>query len=280
MKPQRASTTAKLIAAAMVMLHSDPRTRDLVAADTAELSERCLRGGGRWLVASARHPWTRAGWLALERIVLPGIVRHFALRKRWIEKQCRAAISEGFERIIVLGAGFDTLATRLVMENDRIEVIEIDHPATQTAKRAAIDSLSHRLQFLACDLGREDLPASLMNGPRKTVVIAEGLLMYLAEPTVHRLFDQVHALSPAGVRFIFSHLVQWPDGRAGLRPCSRAVELWLRWRGEPFTWALAPQAVPALLQRYGFTLIASATPADLGDGVTLRGENLSCCRAA
>ena len=33
MKPQHASTTAKLIAAAMVMLHNDPRTRGLVAAE-------------------------------------------------------------------------------------------------------------------------------------------------------------------------------------------------------------------------------------------------------
>ena len=174
--------------------------------------------------------------------------------------------------------GFDTLATRLGLGDERIELIEIDHPATQAAKRAAIESLSHRLQFIACDLGRDDLPAALMSDPRKTVVIAEGLLMYLTQPTVERLFDQVRALSPAGVHFIFSHLVQWPDGRAGLRPCSRAINAWLRWRGEPFTWAIEPQAVPALLHRHGFTLMASATPADLGDGVTLQGENLIACR--
>jgi methyltransferase (TIGR00027 family) len=277
-KPQQASTTAKLIAAAMVMLHNDPRTRGLVAAEAAELSERCLRGSDRWLAASARHPVSRAVWLALERRLLPGIVRHFALRKRWIEQQCRAAISGGATRVIVLGAGFDALGTRLGLENKAIEVIEVDHPATQAAKRAAVKP--RPLRFITCDLGRDELPAALMNAPRKTVVIAEGLLMYLDEPVVHRLFDQVRALSPSGVQFIFSHLVLWPDGRAGLRPCSRAIDAWLSWRGEPFTWAIAPQAVPALLQRHGFTLTDSATPADLAEGVTLQGENLVSCRAS
>jgi methyltransferase (TIGR00027 family) len=276
-KPQQASTTAKLIAAAMVMLHSDPRTRRLVAAEAAELSERCLRGEDRWLAASARHPASRAVWLALERLVLPGIVRHFVLRKRWIERQCRAAIADGCRRLIVLGAGFDTLGARLVAQATPIEVIEVDHPATQAAKRAALET--QPLCFIACDLGREALPTTLMNDQRQTVVIAEGLLMYLAEPVVHRLFDQVRALSPSGVQFIFSHLVLWPDGRAGLRPCSRAIDAWLAWRGEPFTWAIAPQAVPALLQRHGFTLIEGATPSDLAADATLQGENLVSCRA-
>jgi methyltransferase (TIGR00027 family) len=282
-KPQQASTTAKLIAAAMVMLHNDPRTSGLVAAETAELSERCLRGGDRWLAASARHAGSRAVWLALERRLLPGIVQHFALRKRWIERHCRAAIADGFTRVIVLGAGFDALGYRLGMQTDRVEVIEVDHPATQAAKRAALDALAPRLKtplhLVACDLAREDLPASLMNDPRKTVVIAEGLLMYLGENTVERLFDAVHALSAADVRFVFSHLVRWPGGRAGLRPCSPVVDAWLAWRGEPFTWAIAPQAVPALLQRHRFTLLDGATPAELAEGGTLQGENLVCCRA-
>lgn len=283
MKPQQASTTAKLIAASLVLLASDPRTRDLVAPEAAALSERWLRRSDRWLAASARHAWSRAGWLALERTVLPGMVRHFAHRKRWIERRCRAAIADGCERVIVLGAGLDTLGCRLRLETDRVDVIEVDHPATQAAKRAAVNSLAPRLhaplRFIACDLADEELPASLMNDPRKTVVIAEGLLMYLGEDQVERLFAAVRALSPAGVQFVFSHLVQWPSGRAGLRPCSRLIDAWLAWRGEPFRSAIAPDAVPALLHRHGFTPIDSATPADLADGVTLQGENLVHCRS-
>jgi methyltransferase (TIGR00027 family) len=284
MKPQQASTTAKLIAASMVLLASDARTRGLVAADAAALSEQFLAGSpsatraDRWLAASARHPLTRRGWRALERWVLPGIVEHYAFRKRWIEEQCRAAIAGGVERVIVLGAGFDTLGCRLCLEASAVEVIEIDHPATQAHKRPAIEALAPRLKaplrLMACDLAREALPAALMNVARKTLVIAEGLLMYLGPDAVDRLFGALHALSPAGVQFVFSHLVRWPNGRAGFRPCSRLVDAWLAWRGEPFTWAIEPQAVAALLAHHRFALVESAMPAGL-----LQGENLLRCRA-
>jgi methyltransferase (TIGR00027 family) len=288
-KPQQASSTAKLIAAGTLLLANDARTSGLVTPEAAALCEHVLAGGpwatraDRWLAASTRHAGSRACWCALERQVLPGIVRHFAHRKRWIERQCCAAIASGCARVIVLGAGFDTLGCRLCLETDQIEVIEVDHPATQAAKRAAIDALPSRLKaplrLIACDLAHDDLPAALLNDPRQAVVIAEGLLMYLDDRAVDRLFGQVHMLSPAGVQFVFSHLVQWPSGPAGLRPRSRLIDAWLAWRGEPFTSAIAPHALPALLQRHGFSMIDSATPTDLAAGVTLLGENLVHCRA-
>lgn len=283
MRPQQASTTAKLIAASMLLLASDARTRGLVPADAAALSEQFLTGSpsatraDRWLAASARHPLTRRCWRALERWVLPGIVEHYSFRKRWIEQQCRNAIADGVERVIVLGAGFDTLGCRLCLEASAVEVIEIDHPATQAHKRPAIDALAPRLKaplrLIACDLAHEALPASLMNHTRKTLVIAEGLLMYLGAEAIDRLFGTLHALSPAGVQFVFSHLVRWPNGRAGFLPCSRWVDAWLAWRGEPFTWAIEPQAVAALLSRHRFARVDSAAPAG-----SLEGENLvHCC---
>lgn len=289
MRPQQASATARLIAAAMLTLAGDARrNRGLVAPEAAALYEHFLIGSPSapradcWLAASAKHPCTRAAWRALERALLPGIVRHFALRKRWIEGRCEAALCAGVERVIVLGAGFDTLGCRL-SPRDRIEVIELDHPATQAAKRSAVAALSPPLQvpprFIACDLAREALPAALMDESRPTLVIAEGLLMYLDTDRVHRLFDEVHTLSPAGVQFVFSHLVQWPDGRAGFRPCSALVDAWLAWRGEPFTWALAPAALPALLSQHGFTLIDGVAGNALAEAATLQGENLVHCRA-
>ncbi len=290
MKPQQASATARLIAAAMLMLAGDAqRNRGLVAPDAAALYEHFLTGApsapraDRWLAASAKHPWTRAAWYAIERALLPGIVRHYALRKRWIEGRCEAALRAGARRVIVLGAGFDTLGCRLSRRNAGIEVIEIDHPATQAAKRRAVATLSPPLpaapRFIACDLAQEAFPAALMNDRRPTLVVAEGLLMYLDAERVHRLFDELHALSPAGVHFVFSHLVQWPEGRAGFRPSSRLVDAWLAWRGEPFTWSLEPTALPALLTQHRWTPIDGAAGDALADDLTLQGENLVHCRA-
>jgi methyltransferase (TIGR00027 family) len=286
MRPQQPSATAKLIAASMVLLGSDARTQGLVAPFAAALSEHFVAGAtsstrtDRWLAASARRPLTRWAWRALERCVLPGIVEHYALRKRWIERRCRAAIAGGTERVIVLGAGLDTLGCRLCLQTEAAEVIEVDHPATQERKREAIDALAPRLKttlrLVACDLATQPLPAALMDDPRRTLVIAEGLLMYLGADAVGRLFEALHALSPrAGVQFVFSYLVRWPDGRAGFRPCSRLVDAWLAWRGEPFTWAIEPQALATWLSRHRFALIESASPTG-----RLQGENLVKCRTS
>lgn len=127
MKPSRASNTAQVIAAATILLASDPRHAGEVAPGAAGLCEIFLCGsrGGRWLARSAAWPWTRQLWRLVERFTLPGIISHYWHRKRWIEAGCRGAIAEGFLRVVVLGAGFDTLAVRLAGEFPRIDFIEV-----------------------------------------------------------------------------------------------------------------------------------------------------------
>jgi hypothetical protein len=89
MKPGHASATAKLIAAATLLLARDehasaasPAHAALVPPQAARLCRALLSGstGDRLLRASAEHGATRWLWRALERATLPGIVRHYALR--------------------------------------------------------------------------------------------------------------------------------------------------------------------------------------------------------
>ena len=54
------------------------------------------------------------------------------LRKRLIEEVVRASLTEGVEQVVIIGAGFDTLALRLCAGFPRTNFIEIDHPATQS----------------------------------------------------------------------------------------------------------------------------------------------------
>lgn len=90
MKPERASSTAKVIAASTILLASDLRTSNLVALGAAELCGKLLSGSAidRWLARSAAYAPTRAMWRWLERLLLPGIMPHYWHRKRWIETRC------------------------------------------------------------------------------------------------------------------------------------------------------------------------------------------------
>ncbi len=136
MKPEQASTTAKVIAAATLCLASDARARALVPAEAAHLCEIFLSTSAtdKLFAGSAKWSLTRNIWRWIERLTLPGIMQHYWLRKHWIEKHCRQAIAAGTKRVLVIGAGFDTLAYRLAGEFTQHEFVEIDHPATQSVK--------------------------------------------------------------------------------------------------------------------------------------------------
>ena len=81
----------------------------------------------------------RPVWRASESLTHPGILAHYWHRKRWIESRCRVAIKEGVTHVVVIGAGFDTLALRLAGEFPDVRWIELDHPATQGAKQRGLN---------------------------------------------------------------------------------------------------------------------------------------------
>ena len=291
MKPAQASNTAKVIAASTILLDSDPRSAAQVAPGAAALCRQLLSGNraDRWLAASAAHPLTRRLWRWVERLTLPGIMAHYWHRKRWIEQRCRAAVAEGFGRIVIMGAGFDTLGLRLAGELHQIEIIEIDHPATQLAKRHAlagcVEAQAAKLRYIPLDLSTAALPALLLNDSKATVFICEGVLMYLPPAGIARLFDTLRMGSGGRMRMLFSFMTKWPDGSAGFRPRSWWIERWLAWRGEPFTWAIAPQAMHDFLASHGFGLMEMALTGQFTEpsnphASTLEGENLVMCERA
>ncbi len=290
MKAGRASSTAKVIAASTLLLASDAVTAALVPAKAAKLchvflsdsmADQCLR----W---AAVQPWLRPLWHLLEACTHRGIMRHYWHRKRWIEARCRAALTQGVQRVIVIGAGFDTLALRLAPEHPDVQWFELDHPDTQAAKQRGMAvhhvPLPNNLRMLACDLTREGLPPQLVRDQLATLVILEGLLMYLPQPVVQSwLATQLPSLSTKRVRIIFSYMVLWPQGRPGFRPASRMIDAWLRWRGEPFAWWQAPEVLQTDLSAQGFECLAHQRP-PFGEGDSalrgaaatsgLQGENL------
>lgn len=291
MKTNQASSTAKVIAASTILLASDARTAALVAPGAAQLCKKLLSADpmDRLLAMSAEQPFMRALWRIAERLTLPGIMAHYWHRKHWIENRCRHAIAEGFKRLIVLGAGFDTLGYRLSREFSELDVIEVDHPATQGAKQRALagDEASQmsRLHYLALDLNSDPLPLQLFDNSCDTVIVIEAVLIYLPEAQVNRLFAALSGLAAKRVRILFSFITKWPDGRTGFRPYSWLVERWLAWRNESFAWALAPSEAEAFLAKRHFKLLELALTNQIRNqhGLEfpsrsiLEGENLILC---
>jgi methyltransferase (TIGR00027 family) len=278
MREDRPSSTAALIAAATVFLARDPRVAGLVPAGAAPACASYLESVSllRAVQAISRPALRWAARLA-ERATVPGLMLHFVLRKRWIEEAVRAALAEGWEQVVVIGAGFDTLASRLSVEFPGASFLEVDHPATQARKRAATGSVSANLHFIAADLSRTPLQDALYAGGAfrpgvRSVFIIEGLLMYLGDAEVAGVFTALREVARAGARVVFTVMEPAPDGRSAFHNATPLVR-WLlsRW-SEPFKSALRRDDAGRFLERFGFGL------RDLADSETLRARYLAPAR--
>lgn len=280
MRATTASATAYLIAESTVLSADTPGLASLIPSGAAELCARFIRpsttfaAGKRWF----RH--SRAGRLGLEvleRISIPGIRLHYALRKKYLDEIVRTAVAEGFEQVVVLGAGFDTLAVRLAREFPAVQFLEVDHPATQDAKTAALrdERVTRNVQFVPLELTgahwAKVLRAAIEQPTRRTLFVAEGLLMYLSEAEVNRLFSFVSGF--AGARFLFTFMEPRADGRIAFRNSTFLVDLWLRLRGEPFKWGVAPVDLPVFLDQHAMEL------AEFTDAPALRRRYLTASLA-
>jgi methyltransferase (TIGR00027 family) len=241
MKGDKPSATALLIAASMAFLARDPKLGQLVPPRAAEAGVWFVEEYsvyGRILLRVINHKWIRFLCWTLERATVPGILIHYALRKRYLEEVTRRSLREGFRQVVILGAGFDTLALRLHEDCPETTFIEVDHPATQQPKKRALASRGlpgANMHFLAVDLtcaclaeALSDLDAYDLEA--ETLFVAEGLLMYLKPAQVDRVFRWTAEQSGRKARFAFTFMEPQPEGRISFRNSSRAVDLWLRLR--------------------------------------------------
>jgi methyltransferase (TIGR00027 family) len=192
--------------------------------------------------------------------MLPGQFEAFAQRKAFCERQVREGIGEGASQILVLGAGYDTMGWRLAPKFPDVYFFEIDHPATARLKTRGIDAMGQRdnLSLIAEDLGARKLEDILQTNEiwdqsARTVIIAEGLVMYLAAEAVENLFCQCAEVAGEGSRIAFSYIPSGADGRLDAGRWT-GLMLWLqKVAGEPWIWCIRPEELGPFLEATGWT---------------------------
>ena len=225
-------------------MHEHAEFAGLVSAESAQLCRLFLNNYSEKFALFckfARQRWFFHLAAAIDRLTIPGILRHYALRKKCLSEIVREAFGQGVRQLVVLGAGFDPLALELCREFKNARFWEIDHPATQRYKARAVRVDPRNFHFVALDLQNSRLDASLLvdfDAGEPTVWIAEGLLMYLSAPLVKEQFESIAMLSAPRSRFAFTFMEGQRNGRIQFRKQSRLVDWWLRRRGEPFSWGI------------------------------------------
>ncbi|HEX4965244.1 MAG TPA: SAM-dependent methyltransferase [Thermoanaerobaculia bacterium] len=282
MKEGRPSATALLILRSTILVARDPALSVLAPPAAVEAARRLLEEIDPGWLAELR--WQAASWSVvrsaaffLERFVIPGISLHYAVRKRFIEDAARQALAAGARQVVVLGAGFDTLALRLHREFPEVLFVESDHPATQAVKRRALarwGELDANLKLVTLDLARSRPEEVLAAVPEyreeaDTFLIAEGLTMYLQPVDLDALFAFLREHAGPGSRFVFTFMEPQAEGRIDFPSASPFVRPWLARVGEPFTWGIRRAELPAFLAARGFEL------ADLAGAEELRQRYLA-----
>lgn len=169
-----------------------------------------------------------------------------------------AAVADGVDQVVVLGAGLDTFAYR--MRHPGVALIEVDHPATGAWKRerlreAGIDVPGH-VSHVGVDFERDDLVTALCGGGldtrRPVVVMWLGVVPYLTRHAVATTLRALGSLSCVVVADYRAPLmsVDRVAGR-GVSSLERRVAA----VGEPLTDPLPPDEMRAILTDAGFSTV-------------------------
>ena len=262
MRKDKPSRTAYKVALNVVTLGAKPGMDRFLPPGTVQATEKLLIASGAAEARTVRWSRTQRMVAIYEAFdwMLPGQFEAFAHRKAFCERQVRDGIGAGATQILVLGAGYDTMGWRLAPEFSGVNFFEIDHPATARLKAKGIDAMGQRdnLWLIAEDLGEQKLEDVLKTNElwdqrARTVIIAEGLVMYLHPEAVRGLFCQCAVIAGSGTRIAFSYIPTGADGRPDVGRWT-GLMLWLqKIIGEPWLWSIRPEELGPFLEKTGWT---------------------------
>ena len=261
--------TAAVVASTLLLLEDDPDLHCLATPLASPAIEAAVRETIPALGFALDHvPWRILRRVALfaERLVSPGFVAHYALRKHAVREQIARAVAEGMTQIVLLGAGFDMLAQGVPAS---VKVFEVDHPGTQATRRKVRDD--GRLAFVAVDLATGSLAEALRAHPSfdpdaSTLFVAEGLIMYLRPDRVDALLRDV-ASGPGTRRLVVTVVTPDSTGEVRLHSQRWVVDRCMRWLEEPFVWGEDRDGLRSTLERHGLHVESIVSTMELRDRV-------------
>lgn len=272
MKRGRPSRTAQLVTLARAMADfglshvpnfSDPTARVF-------LNEKAKKRLGKF------ERIARAGKPGMQLEAARGIADNLALRTSAIDRAVRDAIVIGARQLVILGAGYDGRAWRM-LELAGVKVFEVDHPSTQADKRRHVPELPRpigEVSFVAIDFEHESIDEVLNRAGHDPSVptcwIWEGVVMYLTHDAMHATLAGIAGRSASGSTLI----VNYHTARRGI-----IRQLILSVIGEPHISHWTPDEMAADLASVGMRVVDDSGMIDWGNQFA-QGNATSAARSA
>jgi methyltransferase (TIGR00027 family) len=193
---------------------------------------------------------------------------------------------------VILGAGLDGRAWRLKSLSGA-DVYEVDHPASQDAKRdrvaaAGLTPVAKALTYVPVDFSRDRLDDRLASAGHHrgepTTWVWEGVVPYLGRGEVAATVAAIAGASARGSRLIVQY--QAPSlvasgGRVAIRGINRLARREDVWADEPPRSTWKPAAIASLLDQTGFQAIRDDDLLTIAESLRVpasRRRSLSCSR--
>lgn len=194
-----------------------------------------------------------------------GLRAHVVLRSRFAEDKLAEAVGHGVTQYVVLGAGLDTFACRQPAWAEALRIFEVDHPASQQAKRERLHAAGiappPNLVFAPVDFEIQTLAEGLgsagFDRGKPAFFSWLGVTMYLTETATNAVLDFVASLAPgSGLVLTFA---QPEEPRRDRRPslADRAAEV-----GEPWITRFTVEELERKLREAGFSEVGFLAPED------------------
>jgi methyltransferase (TIGR00027 family) len=202
---------------------SEPPGRRLVDDD---LAARFLPAPTRWLVTATPPKLMRQLTMAIMEREGPGLWASMNCRKRCIADKVNESLDD-IDAVVVLGAGFDTLAYRLARKT-RIPIFEVDQPVNIARKTATVGRVLGEqpvsVRLVPLDFEHDDVLDVLTgHGYRpdsRTFFVWEAVTQYLSAEAVDSTLRRLRQAT-SGSRLVFTYVLRdFIDGINRPTPCT------------------------------------------------------------
>jgi len=214
---------------------------------------------------TASHKTTRDAARTSLATVSDHNVVYFSSRTNFVDVRLQEWMQdEDIEQVVVIAAGFDSRAYRIPFHGP---YFELDMPSVIDAKKEKVEKLDLNttglsVTYIPADLRNTTVDVALKAAPgfdatKKTVYIVEGLIYYLHQEDVDKLFKGLGAVAASGSRLVFDYtnecLVEEDCSNLNKAEIKIFLEI-MELKGEPWFSGFNWTAVKPWLASNGFTL--------------------------
>ncbi|RLL48436.1 class I SAM-dependent methyltransferase [Oceanobacillus piezotolerans] len=193
-------------------------------------------------------------------------------RAAYCEKVVLNEIKLGVKQYVILGAGLDTFVFRYPEFKNRLEIFEIDHPATQELKKIKLEdaklNIPDHLHFVSMDFttkfSYQDLADEGFDN-KKTFFSLLGVSYYLTKEENVALINHLFANVPSGSSIVFDYADENLFIEKGM---SNRVENMVKMAsasGEPMKSNFTYNEIENLLEKSGLLIYEHLSPTTIND---------------